>query len=97
MEAIIDGMGVLPMNWKSGLFRVWVILTVCWAAPQTWHEWSDIKGARGGGIPTIYQNAQDYWIATGERILLPPVLLLLLGFAMAWIALGFRSSAAPER
>jgi hypothetical protein len=35
-------------------------------------------------------------VAAAELILLPPALLLLFGFAVAWIARGFRSSATPE-
>ena len=84
------------MNWKTGLLRLWVVTAICWVGSQTWREWGDLKDAWDGWIPVIYKSAQDYWIATGERILLPPVLLLLLGFAVAWIARGFRRSAPPE-
>ena len=50
-------------------------------------------------IVAVYTSAVADWpsrIRAAEWILLPPALLLLLGFAMAWIARGFRSSAPPE-
>ena len=43
-----------------------------------------------------YEPDWPFRIATAAQIVGPPTLLLLLGFAVAWIARGFRRSAPPE-
>jgi hypothetical protein len=85
------------MNWTSGFLRLWAALAVCWISTQTWLMWATItdpwisfKSVRTDG--SVY----DERIGIAVWILLPPALLLLLGFAVAWIARGFRSSAPPK-
>jgi hypothetical protein len=87
------------MNWTSGFLRLWAALAACWVCLQTlfmWDRitakwiWDPIVSADG----SIHASTTPFKIAAW--IMLPPLLLLLLGFAVAWIARGFRSSAPPE-
>ena len=43
-----------------------------------------------------YEPDWPFRIETAAQIVGPPALLLLIGFVVAWIARGFRSSAPPE-
>jgi hypothetical protein len=43
-----------------------------------------------------YEPDWGHRVTTIANIFVPPALILLLGFAVAWIARGFRRSAPPE-
>jgi len=93
------------MNSTRGLLRIWAALAVCWVGGTAMamrnsilppscsaNEACDFRLPSLGPELSLY----DKRIEAAKLILLPPVGLLLVGFAVAWIARGFRSSTSPE-
>jgi hypothetical protein len=89
------------MKWRRGLFRMWVVLSVCWIVAVGAIAWS--------GMPRNYQGDEEH--PTGrsfiDRIVrehereqdiklgvaiafVPPIIVLALGAATAWAIKGFR-------
>ena len=91
------------MNYTRGFLRLWAVLGVCWIVAMTlilkddlWllkpdGDWIDVRTKALVMVPNWSAR-----IKAAVWTLLPPAMLLLLGFVMAWIARGFRSSAPPE-
>ncbi len=68
------------MNWKRGFFRLWVFATALWFA-------------FAGALAVLDNMALRDWhrdAATLSMIIGAPVLVLVLGAMIAWIAHGFR-------
>jgi len=84
------------MNWKRGLFRLWLVLSVLWIARILWIREQCVYG------PWIGRQEPDLWwcnhpmadpvasyleeIATS---LGPPIAVLALGYTLLWIFKGF--------
>jgi hypothetical protein len=70
---------------KKGLFRLWIVVSVCWVS--YWHLYTLAC------TPESFTRA--YTSHFGETfciIFLPPVILLILGKSIFWIARGFKKS-----
>jgi hypothetical protein len=76
-----------PVNWRRGLFRVWVLLSTAWL--MGWSLYLIIFGLQGG-IRTLGQVLSVPVLLFG-----PPVALLLFGIATRWALHGFRTDAGP--
>jgi hypothetical protein len=69
------------MNWKGGLFRLWLIVSVLWAALGAW---------------VLVQNAQRHGVTPEQiqSIILvivgPPLAVLFFGAALLWALGGFK-------
>jgi hypothetical protein len=63
------------LNYRRGLFRLWVILSVLWIAGVAWVSGPDVYGHLQRGP----------WLA-----FLPPLALLVLGATIGWAFSGFR-------
>ena len=108
------------INVGKGLFRLWVVLAVCWVAPLTWVKWLDITSAEqfipelpyfsvsdvNSGLDREWTPAEKLRALTIKKqkqidaanlIILPPTLLLLLGFAGVWVLRGFRITPSEGR
>jgi hypothetical protein len=74
-----------PMNWRRGLFRVWVLVSAAWM--MSWGIYLVINVVRDG----ITSRELFVW-----PILLigPPVALLIFGLAAGWAFRGFKD--VPE-
>ena len=72
------------MNWRRGLFRLWLMLVVLLWAPlaayATYEEYTRWPA----------QFAQHWPETTVALIVGPPLALFLLGYALLWIGRGFR-------
>jgi hypothetical protein len=71
------------LGWRKGLFRAWIAVSVLWMIGM---------GGRVGylldtGFPT---TSEDRWMIP-IVLLAPPLLLLALGWTIAWVARGFRT------
>src|SRR5260370_15802484 len=70
------------LNWRRGLWRIWVIGTVAWAVWTFWH--SDI------GSDCLFWGCGDYdfkdyfWLLVSMFV--PPV---LVGILVRWVIAGF--------
>jgi hypothetical protein len=72
----------MPINWRRGLFRVWILFSVAWIMGWT--------------IYLIMSAIQDGFRSTGDIVVIPillfgpPVALLLFGKAAGWAFRGFQ-------
>jgi hypothetical protein len=72
------------VNWQRGLFRLWLMASVCWIGFVGWiaylefeHYFDDLIPVRGG--------VADY----AARIIVPILSTLVLGLMAAWVSAGF--------
>ncbi len=70
-----------PVNWRRGLFRLWVLISAAWI--MGWTIYLGLEGIQGG------------LTTTGDLLRLPvllfgpPMALLLFGIAARWAVRGF--------
>jgi hypothetical protein len=75
-----------PVNWRRGLFRVWLLCSAAWM--MGWTIYLIMSGLRGG------------FKTTGEILVIPvvligpPIALLLFGIATGWAFRGFNMEPA---
>jgi hypothetical protein len=62
------------MNWKRGLIRIWLAFSVAWVSI-------------GLGVAIYYGDSSLTEVA--QSVFFPPILLLIIGLVMRWIAQGF--------
>ena len=70
-----------PINWRRGLFRIWLLISAAWI--MAWIIYLIMDGIQGG-----FRTTGDLLVVP---ILLfgPPVALWLLGVATGWAFRGF--------
>ena len=69
------------LNWRRGLFRVWLLLSVGWI--MGWTIYLMMDGIQGGF------NTRGDWISVPIVLFAPPVALWIFGSAAAWALRGF--------
>ena len=78
---------ILAVNWRRGLFRVWLLFCAAWLM--------------GWIIYLIMHELQGGFKTTGDFLVIPvllfgpPIALLLFGFAAGWAARGFKAESDP--
>jgi len=88
------------MNWRRGLFRLWIIFSIIWIGYAGW-DFSESCTRNASGelyCPTGYsdwiQQLQYFGLAAYARLALRlfgvPMVLLIVGLAAWWIMIGFR-------
>ncbi len=70
------------VNWRRGLFRVWLLLSAAWI--MGWILYFLVYGIQVG-----FQNISGL-LAIPVLLLGPPIVLLVLGWATGWAFRGFR-------
>ena len=70
------------INWRRGLFRVWVLLSAAWL--MGWIIFLIMVGLQGG-----IQTTGDF-LEIPVLLFGPPVALLLFGVAAGWAFRGFK-------
>lgn len=78
-----------PLNWRRGLFRVWVVFSAAWI--MAWSIYLIIFGLEGG-FTTLGQV-----LALPVLLFGPPVALLLFGNAVRWALKGFEGETKPPQ
>jgi hypothetical protein len=75
-----------PINWRRGMFRVWILTSVAWI--MSWAIYLIMYTLGGRTEP------KDFLVIP---VLLfgPPVALLIFGAATAWSFRGFKPEEAP--
>lgn len=93
------------MNWSRGLFRAWLVVSVLWAALCIGWNWSTLAsslsevscliGDASARPACVYHNMgyvswgledRQFWLTLAT----PPLVILLLGYAVLWVGRGFR-------
>lgn len=76
-----------PINWRRGMFRVWLLLSAAWL--MGWTIYLLVYGLRAG-----FKGPGDVVVIP---ILLfgPPIALLLFGIAAGWAFRGFNIEEPP--
>jgi hypothetical protein len=70
------------LNWRRGLFRVWVLMSVAWL--MGWTIYLIMHGLQGG-----LQTTADF-LELPVLLFGPPIALLLFGLAAGWALRGFK-------
>jgi hypothetical protein len=78
----------LPVNWRRGLFRVWMLLSAAWA--MAWIIYLIMYALREG-----IRSLGDVLVIP-VVLIGPPVALLLFGIAAGWAFRGFRVDDAKD-
>jgi hypothetical protein len=96
------------MNWRSGLFRTWILAAISWAVYSIWafakgcfyfpDSWMPIcnTGNLAGGIPiagTLGAFDLSDWFRLVAWTVGPPLGALIGGLACFWVLRGFRQPA----
>ena len=79
----------VPINWRRGLLRVWMVLSAGWV--MGWAIYLIIDGLQGG-LPTNHHLAVIPVVLLG-----PPIALLLFGLATGWAFRGFNVDNGMRR
>jgi len=69
------------VNWKRGLFRVWMLMSAGWI--MGWTIYLMLEGAQGRF------NSRGDLIEVPILLFAPPIALWLFGLASAWAVRGF--------
>jgi hypothetical protein len=72
-----------PINWRRGLFRIWLLLSAAWL--MGWIIYLIMFGLQGG-----FKTSGDI-LAIPVLLLGPPIALMLFGLASGWAFRGFKS------
>src|SRR5262249_22894205 len=77
-----------PINWRRGMFRVWVLVTIAWM--MGWIIYLIIFGLQGG-----FKEEGEYLVVP-VVLIGPPLALLLVGAAAAWAFRGFKPDVITQ-
>ena len=77
----------VPVNWRRGLFRVWLLVSAAWL--MGWIIYLIMHGLQGG-----FKTTGDLLVIP-VLLLGPPIALLLFGIAAGWAFRGFQAESAP--
>lgn len=85
-----DGTGEAsaPVNWRRGMFRIWLLVSAAWM--MGWIIYLIMDGLHGG-----IQTTGDF-LNIPVVLFGPPVALLLFGFAAGWAFRGFRPDESAK-
>ena|SRR3974377_875196 len=78
----------VPVNWRRGLFRLWLLASAGWF--MGWTIYLIMYSLQGG-----YTGNRDF-LAIPILLLAPPMALLIFGLAAGWALRGFQAED-PER
>lgn len=73
---------IVQLNWRRGLFRIWLLLSAAWI--MGWIVYLILYGIRGG-----FHGAGDL-LAIPVLLIGPPIALLLFGLVAGWAFRGFK-------
>ena len=99
------------MNWRKGLLRLWLVLSLCWIAGVGVYAWKHEPGISpsqfGYEIASSPEKQNEKEIVGnlnaelakryGAYVLLPPLMTLALGLLGAWVVSSFERRGALRR
>jgi hypothetical protein len=71
------------VNWRRGLFRIWILISAGWI--MGWTIYLMLEGVQGS-----FTTRGDF-VEIPILLFAPPIALWLFGFAAAWAARGFEA------
>lgn len=74
------------MRWTRGLLRLWIAVSICWVVIVGGYATMII--ATSGDRYEPWRLAEEVQLAT-VAVLVPPVVLLLVGYLGMWVISGF--------
>jgi hypothetical protein len=77
----------VPINWRRGLFRVWLLLSAAWI--MSWVIYLIVYGLQGG-----FRAVGDLLVIP-VLLIGPPIALLIFGLATRWAFSGFKVDEPP--
>jgi hypothetical protein len=80
--------GPMLVNWRRGLFRVWLLFSAAWL--MGWIIYLIMFGLRGG-----FRTTGDF-LEIPVLLFGPPIALLLFGVATGWAFRGFKAENGPS-
>jgi hypothetical protein len=80
--------GPMLVNWRRGLFRVWLLFSAAWL--MGWIIYLIMYGLRGG-----FRTTGDF-LEIPVLLFGPPIALLLFGVATGWAFRGFKAENGPS-
>lgn len=80
----VDMSNTAEMNWKRGLFRIWILVSVGWI--MGWTIYLLLEGVQGS------LSTRGDFIEVPILLFAPPIALWLFGLAAAWAIRGFDPS-----
>jgi hypothetical protein len=83
-----SGIDAAPLNWRRGLFRLWVLVSAAWI--MAWAIYFVLSAM------TRALSTEGDFLAIPVVFFGPPIALLLCGLATKWAIGGFRSDEKPE-
>ena len=86
------------MNWRRGLFRLWIVGASAWVL---FAVWSGDFSCFVGSYPWCAWWVVDPWwqstyLATLAKVFGVPLLVLAIGEAISWAVGGFRDGGTPR-
>lgn len=72
-----------PLNWRRGLFRVWMLISAGWI--MGWTIYLILEGVHGS------LSTRGDFIEVPILLFAPPIALWLFGLAAAWAIKGFEA------
>jgi hypothetical protein len=95
--------GITAMNWRKGLLRLWLVLSLCWIAGVGVYAWKHEPGISssqfGYEIASSPEKQSEKEIVGSLNtelakryvayVLLPPLITLALGLLGAWVVSSF--------
>ena len=79
----------LPLNWRRGLFRIWLLLSIAWV--MSWSVFLTIRAIQGE-FQTITSVLDLPVLLLG-----PPAALFVFGAAAIWAFRGFKAEDQRDR
>ena len=77
----VDLSNTSEMNWKRGLFRIWILVSAGWI--MGWTIYLLLEGVQGS------LSTRGDFIEVPILLFAPPIALWLFGLAAAWAIRGF--------
>jgi hypothetical protein len=77
----------MPINWRRGMFRVWLLVSAAWI--MGWIIHFTVYGLTGG-----FKETGDF-LAIPVLLFGPPIALLLFSIAAGWAFRGFKIDDRP--
>ncbi|HET9715780.1 MAG TPA: hypothetical protein VFP60_06305 [Pseudolabrys sp.] len=78
----------MKVNWRRGLFRVWLLLSAAWI--MGWVVYLLVYGIRAG-----FQSSNEL-LAIPVLLIGPPIALMLFGLVAGWAFRGFKPDPAAD-
>ena len=76
-----SGIDTAPLNWRQGLFRLWLLVSAAWI--MGWAIYVILSG-----LGQEFKTTEDF-LAIPVVFFGPPIALLLCGLATGWAIRGF--------